>query len=93
MAELVTIEARNRTDKGKNAARRLRRTGWIPANLIGKEKGSLLLELEAKNLSKAWQQGKKFKLSCDGDVKEVRIQELQLNAAKRQAIHVDLMYV
>ena len=90
--ELMTLEAQDREKIGKNNNRRLRRAGMIPANIIGKGKNRSV-SLDPKWLSKIWQSGKKFNLSLDGDVKPVKIQELQINAVKRSAVHVDLMYL
>ena len=94
MSDVITIKGRIRQQTGKGVARKLRATGWIPANLIGKETGSKMLELEAKDLSKAWQKDRQFNLDLEGEgQKLVKIQELQLHAAKRRALHVDLMYL
>lgn len=90
MSELVTIEAEPRTGTGKGVARKLRRSGKIPGNIIGKAK-STPIELDPKWLSKAWQSGRKFNLVFQGETKVVKIHELQLNAVKRAPLHVDLM--
>ncbi len=89
----LVIEASERKETGKGYSRKLRRSGKIPANLLGKAK-STPLELNPKLLSKAWQsEGRKFQLKLDSGVKEVTIKELQIHPVKRTAIHVDLMYV
>ena len=94
MSKSIIIPGKIREGRGKSAARKLRTKGWIPGNIIGTEKtSSVCIELEAKDLSKAWQAGRQFELDLDGTKKLVKIQELQLNAAKRQALHVDLMYL
>lgn len=94
MSEVITIKGRIREATGKGAARKLRSTGFIPANIIGGKSGSsVMLELEAKDLSKAWQNNKQFNLDLDGETKLVKIQELQLHAARREALHADLMYI
>lgn len=94
MGNLVTIEAEQRTETGKTFARRLRRQGKIPANLLGGVKGSTLLQLDYKLLSKAWKSSEKqFNLSLAGNLKNVRIQELQFDPVKRLPLHVDLMLV
>jgi ribosomal protein L25 (general stress protein Ctc) len=92
MSEVVTISANKREGRGKGYCRKLRAKGLIPANLIIKT-GSVSLELDPKWLSKAWKAGKQFNLEIDGQAKMVKIQELQLNAVKRQPLHVDLMYI
>lgn len=93
--QLVTIDGKVRTEAaqlGKGYCRKLRAQGKVPGNILDKAK-STPIELEAKLLSKAWQADKQFNLNLDGKVSAVRIQELQLNAVKRSAVHVDLMYV
>jgi len=92
MSDLVTISAEKREEKGKGYCRKLRAKGLIPANIIGKA-ASTSIELDPKWLSKAWKSGKQFNLELGGETKLVKIQELQLNAVKRTAVHVDLMYV
>jgi large subunit ribosomal protein L25 len=93
MSVEVTIEAKLREGRGKGYARKLRVNNLIPANLIGAAK-STPIELDPKWLSKAWKQNdRKFNLVLNGETKEVVIKELQLHPVKRQALHVDLMYV
>lgn len=92
MSDLVTIEATRREVKGKNNCRKLRSAGLIPANLLDKS-GALSLQLDPKWLPKAWKSGKQFNLTFEGKTRLVKIQELQINAVKRTALHVDLMYV
>ncbi|NRA64337.1 MAG: hypothetical protein HRU19_07625 [Pseudobacteriovorax sp.] len=87
----VTIEATVRTQTGKEYARKLRKNGKIPANLIEKDK-STSLELDPKWLGKAYQNGKKFNLTLEGNTREVKIQEICIHPTKRVALHVDLMY-
>lgn len=90
MSDSVAIEGRKRDGVGKSYSRKLRKTGYIPANLIGKAQSSPI-EIEAKWLSKAWQNGKTFTLKMDGSERQVKIQELQIHAASRKPLHVDLM--
>ncbi|MFW7378161.1 MAG: hypothetical protein ACOH5I_05090 [Oligoflexus sp.] len=88
---LITIEASVRKDIGKSNNRKLRRSGKIPAVLM--EKGrSTLLELDPKWLHRAYQGGKQFNLSLNGETKLVKIQEVQIHPIKRHPLHVDLMY-
>src|SRR5579862_2298452 len=49
--EEITVEAKPREDRGKNAARRLRRLGHVPAVLYGGEGQSLTLAVNAKQLA------------------------------------------
>ncbi|MBP9708117.1 MAG: hypothetical protein KBD78_10750 [Oligoflexales bacterium] len=85
----VVIEGRSRTGTGKGYARKLRKTGFVPANLCIKGK-SEMIEIDNKWLSKAWLNGKTFQLNLSGKSQNVRIGELQLHPVKRLALHVDL---
>lgn len=89
---IVTIEASAREGKGKEYARKLRKAGKIPANLIAKS-GSTSIELDPKWLGKAYKSGKQFNLVFNGETKLVKIQEVHLDPIKRAPLHVDLMYV
>ncbi len=93
MSTELTIKGRLRKqdEMGKNSCRRLRSQGEIPANLMQKT-NALSIAIEAKQLSLAWRNGKTFQLDFEGSVKTVTIKELQIDAVKRNALHVDLMY-
>ncbi|MCY4443748.1 MAG: hypothetical protein OXC44_02980 [Proteobacteria bacterium] len=88
--ELV-VEAVVRKQLGKSVARKLRRRGMLPANILLK-KGSLPIELHPKWLAKIWGDGGHFVLRLDGEDKRVRIHEIQLHPVKRVPVHVDLVY-
>jgi ribosomal protein L25 (general stress protein Ctc) len=88
---MVTIEAELRQQTGKSYCRKVRKRGWIPANLMHESKATMI-ELDPKLLSKAWLGDKKFNLVLSGVTKVVFIQELQVHALKRHALHVDLIY-
>src|SRR6266404_1296296 len=51
MAEIV-VSAKGRTDRGKNAARRLRREGFIPAVVYGGKGGNFAVAVDPKALQK-----------------------------------------
>jgi len=51
MAEIV-VSAKGRTDRGKNAARRLRREGFIPAVVYGGKGGNFAVAVDPKSLQK-----------------------------------------
>ena len=89
--EMITIEGHLRTETGKGAARKIRKNGMVPGIILGKGGPSTAITLKPKFLHVAWKGGKKFNLDLDGEVKPVKIQELQINPAKRVPLHVDLM--
>lgn len=91
-AKAITIEAAPRSGRGKGYARKLRSAGKIPAilNAAGTSKA---IELDPKLLPRAWKEnGRLFTLTLEGVSKAVKITELQVNAVKRTAVHVDLTY-
>ena len=49
--EQIIVEASPRETRGKNAARRVRLTGQVPAVIYGGKGGSQALEVNAKQLS------------------------------------------
>jgi len=51
MGEIV-VSAKGRTDRGKNAARRLRREGFIPAVVYGGKGGNFAVAVDPKSLQK-----------------------------------------
>jgi large subunit ribosomal protein L25 len=51
MAEIV-VNAESRTDRGKNAARRLRRSGMVPAVVYGGKRDNLAVAVDPKALQK-----------------------------------------
>jgi large subunit ribosomal protein L25 len=51
MAEIV-VSAKGRTDRGKNAARRLRREGFIPGVVYGGKGGTIAVAVDPKALQK-----------------------------------------
>src|SRR5262249_33854128 len=51
MAEIV-VSAKTRTDRGKNAARRLRREGFVPGVVYGGEKKNIAGAVDPKTLQK-----------------------------------------
>ena len=88
---MVTIEAELRQTSGKSYCRKVRKRGWIPANLMDQSKATMI-ELDPKMLSRAWLGDKKFNLVLSGVSKVVFIKELQIHPLKRNPLHVDLVY-
>lgn len=88
--ETVKIESRKRTETGKGYARKLRKTGMIPA-VLHKDHVGAPIEVDPKLLSKAWQNERRCSLNIDGELTEVSIAEIQLDAAKRKPLHADFV--
>ena len=95
--ETMTISAQAREGLGKEAARKVRAAGQIPAVLYGHNvEAPVHLSLDAKNLERALANPKGlnglFTLEQDGDTGgQVLVRELQRHPVSRKILHVDLV--
>lgn len=91
--EKRNLTGKPRTESGKNAAGRLRRDGWIPANLIGGGKAENLAISERefqKILTGGLRQSTIFNLEIEGgSTSSVFVKELQRNPVNGRIMHVD----
>lgn len=89
----LTIAGETRELTGKGNARKLRKQGKIPANLLEKGKAQSI-QLDPKLLAKAYSKHEgKFFLELNGEKKSVKIQEFCLDVIRREPKHVDLMII
>ncbi|MBO0799571.1 MAG: 50S ribosomal protein L25 [Blastocatellia bacterium] len=94
--ETITLEAKHREESGKNASRRLRAQGMIPATLYGggKEAASAVIaQREFAALLRNNGRNKVITLNLDGASTPVKIVELQLDPIKGSLLHADLMRI
>ena len=93
----ITVEAKPRDDRGKNAARRMRRAGQVPAVLYGGEGGSLTLSVNTKQLAAILrsQSGHNtiFKVKLPNGRAAGDAEGLAGGSADRFLLHVDLLRV
>jgi large subunit ribosomal protein L25 len=98
MAE-QSLAVRLRTEKGKEAARRLRNQGLIPAVVYGQREEAIPIALNPQHLVKALHAGagerSLIKLTIEGLqdgplTKTVILKEKQVDPVKRTLLHVDL---
>src|SRR5438309_5149280 len=93
----ITVEARPRDDRGKNAARRLRRQGQVPAVLYGGEGESLALAVNAKQLAAILrsQSGHNtiFKVKLPTGDQPAMLKDWQVDPLLGSLLHVDLLRV
>lgn len=91
---VITLQGFLRAVHGKSAARKIRRSQFIPANLLN-EGQSQPVSVPTKWLEKIWISGGQFRL----EIKEtsqtyaVKIHEVQLHPVKRVPVHLDLIVV
>jgi large subunit ribosomal protein L25 len=97
-----SLAARLRTGKGKEAARRLRNQGLIPAVVYGQREEAIPVTLNPQQLTKALRGGagerSLINLTIEGlqdgpVTKTVILKEKQIDPLKRTLLHVDLYTV
>jgi len=95
--EQITVEAKPREDRGKNAARRLRRQGHVPAVLYGGEGKSLTLAVNAKQLAAILrsESGRNtiFKVKLSTGDQAAMLKDWQVDPLLGSLLHVDLLRV
>jgi large subunit ribosomal protein L25 len=93
----ITVEAKPRADRGKNAARRMRRQGHVPAVLYGGEGNSLTLAVNTKQLSAIMrsQSGHNtiFKVKLPAGEQSAMLKDWQVDPLLGTLLHVDLLRV
>src|SRR5262249_13318267 len=92
----VSLTAKIRNERGKNASRRLRAAGFIPATgycgvLVAARTTHARCEFAA--LLRTHGRNKVFMLSIDGAETPVKIADLQLDPVKGTLRHADLMRI
>ncbi len=96
---LVSLEIQSRTTTGKNANRRIRAAGRIPAVLYGKGRESELISIDAHNFGVVMihLSGRTalFSLEQEGRDEEITalLREVQRNPVTDEVLHLDLMEI
>ena len=93
----ITVEARPRDDRGKNAARRLRRQGQVPGVLYGGEGKSITLAVNAKQLAAIMRSESGhntiFKVKLPTGDQPAMLKDWQVDPLLGSLLHVDLLRV
>src|SRR5215216_5703578 len=94
----ATLSAEKRDGRGKNAARRLRASGRIPAVVYGAEKGQAVeIAVDPKNLLRILHSESGVNtligLQLDGGDSRVLVKEYQLDPIGHKLLHVDFYQV
>ena len=96
-AQQVTIEATPRSDRGKNAARRLRVSGQIPAVLYGGKDESIALTVNAKQVGMILRSetghNTIFKVKMPGGEQTAMLKDWQTDPVKGSLLHMDMMRI
>jgi len=98
MSDKIALAAEIRTDVGKGASRRLRRSGEkVPAIIYGADDAPQNLTLAANELSKAMQQEAFYSqildVVVDGKSNQAVVRDLQRNPASGKVLHIDFQRV
>jgi large subunit ribosomal protein L25 len=94
MAEAVKLTTKDRSGHGTRHARRLRRSGQVPAVLYGHGEETLSLSLPADDLHKAIRHGARVvDLEHAGKTEKALIRDLQWDPLGHDILHVDFFRV
>jgi large subunit ribosomal protein L25 len=96
--ETFTVEGKIRETRGKNAARRTRATGMVPATLYGDRKDAVALSVNAKQVAKILRSetghNTIFTVSVEGGSPEkAMVKDWQVDPLKGALLHVDLLRI
>ena len=96
--ETFTVEGKIREERGKNAARRTRRTGEVPAILYGGEANAIALSVNAKQLSRILRSESGhntiFNVHVAGGKEErAMLKDWQVDPVSGKLLHADLLRI
>jgi large subunit ribosomal protein L25 len=93
----LVIKSEKRDIFGKNASRRIRRAGMVPAILYGEGAASVPLILDKKDIIRILKsetgENTIFKIAFDGEEKDVMIKDLQIDQTSDELLHADLIQI
>lgn len=93
----VLIKGEKREIFGKNASRRIRREGRVPAILYGPKTDNVALTLDKKDifsiLKSETGENTLFKVSFDSEKRDAMIKNLQTDPVSDELLHVDLIQI
>ena len=95
--EQIIVEASPRETRGKNAARRVRLTGQVPAVIYGGKGDSQALEVNAKQVSAILRSASGhntiFKVKIKDDEQTAIVKDWLVDPVKGHLLHVDLLRI
>ncbi|MDM8567196.1 50S ribosomal protein L25/general stress protein Ctc [Candidatus Halobeggiatoa sp. HSG11] len=95
--ENFEINAQRRTDKGKGASRRLRRTGYTPAIIYGSKKDPVPLTIKHNELAKHLEHEAFYShiltVNIDNQPEKVVLKDVQRHPYRPIILHIDLQRV
>jgi len=97
MSEMFEVIAKPRSDAGKGASRRLRRTGWVPAIVYGARREPEMISLQHHVLLQHLENEAFYShildLKVGDNASKVVIKDMQRHPAKPFILHVDFQRV
>jgi len=95
--EAITVEATPRDDRGKNAARRLRVAGQVPAVLYGGKGESVAVTVNARQVTGILRSESGhntiFTVKLPGGEQKAMLKDWQVDPVKGTLLHVDMLRV
>ncbi len=95
--EQIIVEAQPREDRGKNAARRIRRAGQIPGVLYGGKNEPLAVAVSAKQLSGILRSetghNTIFTVKLGSSEHKAMLKDWQVDPVKGSLLHVDMLRI
>jgi large subunit ribosomal protein L25 len=93
----ISIDVHRRESSGKNANRRLRTSGWVPAVVYGGGKEPVPIQINRREFLDLWRHGSGentvFLLKLAGAKRHAMIRELQTDPVSRELVHIDFQRV
>jgi len=92
----ISLEAKPRSERGKNASRRQRAQGLVPVTVYGggmETASANIVKHEFAALLRGHGRNVIFTLNIDGATTPVKIAEMQVDPVKGTLIHMDLMRI
>ena len=97
MQRQIDMEVAVREERGKNAARRLRLTGNVPATVYGLGKAPQAVSVNTKEMTSVLKDpaghNRVFNIKCDGVHEHAMAVDYQIDPVKHSLLHVDLLRV
>ncbi len=97
MQQQIEMEVAVREERGKNAARRLRLTGNVPATVYGLGKAPRAISVNTKAMTSVLKEpsghNRVFNIKCDGAQEHAMAVDYQIDPVKHSLLHVDLLRV
>ncbi len=95
----VVVEVEPRSDRGKNACRRLRQSGRVPANVYGLDIDPFAVSVDPVRVEEVLRLGTgrntifKLSMSGAGQSRQVMLRELQRDPLSERLVHIDFVRV